>query len=363
MSSVVETPVLLEQIVWAPPLFSKPERNAGLEKAARQALGQVPGWLCWVSDCEWLARACIAAGSLKLAHISVDLAAFAGLVVSQDNSCRYCYGTHRALLKMLGHSDRRIRELEHGLHTAELSPREKAALAFVRQISRAQPRPARAERQALEREGLSPESVAELAYVAAITSFYNRVATMLAIPPDPFETQVDSLMMRVMRPAVAFAIRRRSSAAPPVEAPADGPFPELVGALHASPTARALGEMITLAWASPSLEMRSKALIVTIVGTALDCPCAVPRAQHMLQEYGLGADDLDQIVRNLSSPRLSPVEARLVSFARETVRFRTEALQRRMKDFSAGLPRAQVLDAIGMASLANALCRLSILLA
>jgi alkylhydroperoxidase family enzyme len=83
----------------------------------------------------------------------------------------------------------------------------------------------------------------------------------------------------------------------------------------------------------------------------------------MLQEYGLGADDLDQIVRNLSSPRLSPVEARLISFARETVRFRTEALQRRMKDFSAGLPRAQVLDAIGMASLANALCRLSILLA
>ena len=44
-----------------------------------------------------------------------DLAGRVGLVVSQDNSCRYCYAGARALLNLMGVDDQRIRKLEHPL--------------------------------------------------------------------------------------------------------------------------------------------------------------------------------------------------------------------------------------------------------
>jgi alkylhydroperoxidase family enzyme len=360
--ATADTPVLLEQIQWDAPLYAEPPAAPEIEALARRTLGQVPSFLRWVAECDWLARACIAAMDLKLAYISVDTAALAGLVVSQDNSCRYCYGTHRVFLQLLGHDTARVRRLEQDLHTAELSPKDKAALDFVRQISRANPRPARPEREALLRAGFSPPAVAELAYAATTMCFLNRVATLLALPPDAVEKQAGSLMMRLLRPFIARSIRKKASAPPSVAPAADGPFPELVDALHGSPAASALRRIVELAWSSPGMPLRAKELVVAIVGRALNCPLAPARTRERLGALGLSGEDLEPLLANLSSPKLDAFEARLVAFARETVRYRPEVIQPRVRDFSQGLTRAQLLESIGVSALANSVCRLSILL-
>jgi alkylhydroperoxidase family enzyme len=189
------------------------------------------------------------------------------------------------------------------------------------------------------------------------------MATMVAIPPDPIEEQIDRFPMRVLRPVIRFVVRRRAAPVPPVAGPAGGcVFPELVTALEGSPAAHALREAMELAWGSPGLSARSRALILAVVGKALDCPVAASHARVLLEPHGFTGADVDQILANLASPKLDPFEARLVPFARETVRYRPEAIQRRVRDFSAGLSREELLETIGMTSLANALGRLSILL-
>ena len=354
-------PILLEQIPWSDPLFGEPQKlSAELAAQARQELGRVPSWLVHLARCTWLARAGIATATPKLAHISIDTAALAGLIVSQDNSCRYCYGSHRAFLKLLGYPDQRVRRLEQDLHMADFSPAEKAALDFVRQISRANPRPARSEREALERAGFSKPAVAELAYVAACMCFLNRVSTLLAVPP---EAEQAGIAMQLMRPLIAFMIRKKM-AHKPVPAPArnDGPFAEVVSALEGSPSAQVLRNVIDDAWTSAGLGPRPKAMVVAVVGRALGCPVAANRAKQMLEPHGLNGADVEELLATLASPKLDPFESRLVVFARETVRYRTDMIQRRMREFSAGLAPEQVLEVVGITSLANAVCRLSILL-
>ena len=55
-------------------------------------------------------------------------------------------------------------------------------------------------------------------------------------------------------------------------------------------------------------------------------------------------------------------EARLVPFARETVRYQPAAIQRRMRELARGLSPEEVLEAVGIAALANAVCRMSVVI-
>ena len=147
--------------------------------------------------------------SKPVAHVSPALCDLIALVVSQDNSCRYCFGAQRAVMRMLGYREAYIARLERSFHVADLSDAERAGLDFARRISRADPRPSRAEVERLARAGFSPPAIAELAYVAAATVFANRAATLLALPPEPFETMVDRPLVRLMRPLMARRLRAR----------------------------------------------------------------------------------------------------------------------------------------------------------
>ena len=61
------------------------------------------------------------------------------LVVSQDNSCRYCYGVQRAILRIHGLTDADIERLVRDGQTHDASPAERAAMEFARRVSRADP--------------------------------------------------------------------------------------------------------------------------------------------------------------------------------------------------------------------------------
>src|SRR5207248_3119422 len=84
-----------------------------------------------------------------------DLISF---VVSQDNSCRYCFGAVRSVLRILGHREDFIARLERDFHTLDLSAGDRAALDLARRVSRANPVPGRAALALVAALGDSPSA-------------------------------------------------------------------------------------------------------------------------------------------------------------------------------------------------------------
>src|SRR5262249_49374996 len=130
------------------------------------------------------------------------------LVVSQENSCRFCYAAVRALLWAQGMSWVRIQRMEQDLTRADLPPRTMAAVAFGRSQSRSGPAGARAAREALRRSGLRVDDMKELAFTAALTDFNTRAHTIPAIPAVPIESMTDRFYVRLLRPLLGLIVKR-----------------------------------------------------------------------------------------------------------------------------------------------------------
>ena len=64
----------------------------------------------------------------------------------------------------------------------------------------------------------------------------------------------------------------------------------------------------------------------------------------------------------LRCPRLAPREAGLLAWARDTVYYEPSSIQQKTRALGAELGAAALLEAIGVASLANATVRLAMLL-
>ena len=67
-------------------------------------------------DCPWLARALVDLHPELglLMHLDHHVADLVSLVVSQENSCRFCYAAVRAMLCIQGMSEARIQRIEAG---------------------------------------------------------------------------------------------------------------------------------------------------------------------------------------------------------------------------------------------------------
>jgi AhpD family alkylhydroperoxidase len=284
------------------------------------------------------------------------------LVVSQDNSCRYCYGAQRAVLRIHGFSDDQIDRLLRDFHVAALSPPERAALDFARRLTRANPRPGRAEFEAVVHAGLPREAALEVAAVAASANFSNRLGTFLALPQEAIERFVGGPLFRFVRPLVAWRMRPRPArpTAPPVAN--DGPGTATIAALGTSPTAHVVRNIVDGAWGSPVLPRRTKTLLLGVVGRALGCGNTEAEARALRATHGFAPRDHDEILGTLRSRRRDAREARLVPFARETVRYQPEAIHARTREVVAGFTPEEILEAVGVLAIANAMGRLSVVL-
>jgi hypothetical protein len=140
----------LRDIEWEACLL-EPVRDPTLEKFVRQEMGGVPPIVPYFEVCPWVVRSLMTINQyrVRLVHVSFALADLIGLVVSQENSCRFCYATQRVLMRAQGLPERRIRQLEDDFAAAQLDPPERAALEFARHIARCSPRPLGADRAAL----------------------------------------------------------------------------------------------------------------------------------------------------------------------------------------------------------------------
>ena len=351
----------LQHVAWEPCLI-EPRHDAALEAYARRKLGVPQPAIRYFVDCPWLARALV---DLHwefglLMHLDLHLADLLSLVVSQENSCRYCYAAVRAMLRIQGMSETRIQRIESDLTRAALGSRPAAAMAFARSQSRTGPAAAAEANQALREAGFGADELMEIAFVTAANDFMNRASTIPAVPSRRVERLPEQLHIRLLRPLISRIMERRRSPGratplPPVSA---HPYAGLVKAYAGSPIATTLGRTLQEMWVSPILTRRCKLLIFAVVARGLGCETCAVEFGEALREEGLTAPVLAQVLTHLDAPELDPVERLLVPFARETIWYEPAPLQRRARALRDRLSGPQFLEAIGVAALANGLCRM-----
>ena len=325
--------------------------------------GEMTEWGRRLGTVPWVPRAFLHAVDEKVAYIPDGIWDLIHFVVSQDNACRYCYGATRTVLKILGYGDGAIDRLERDVQLADLTPAEKTALQFARRVSHANPLPGAADLRALADAGFTDPQAAEIAFAAAFSGYANRVATMFAFPPDRLEGLLRNPVVRLLRPLVARRFRSKRLPAAALPAQNDPPFAGLIARLEGSPTAHALRAMVDDALASPVLPRRTKLLIFAVVGRALASEYLKGESQRALAADGLSASDVEDVLANLGSERLDERERLVVPFARETVRYRSLAIQQRTRELSERLGIDELIEVVGVASLANSVGRLAVLVA
>jgi AhpD family alkylhydroperoxidase len=352
----------LHEIEWVTPLI-EPSRDSGAEALMRKKYGFVMDSVAFYGRSPWIVRSQMHFDIRRdvLVHIEVDLAEIIGLVVSQDNSCRFCFAAWRALLRFQGYSQSRIERLEENF-AAALSPSDRMAVEFARRVSRANPVPSRTEWEPLEAAGIAPGAIKELAFLAALNVYYNRLATLLAVPTASVEEAGKNARHSWIRQALSWCARlghRRGRAAPLPAERRTGPFSSVVVALDGLPVALALREVIDDAWNSSVLPLRTKAFVFAVVARGLGSDWAERHARAMLLSEGMTEKGYEEVLAHLSGAELTPLETVLGPLVRETVWYRTPSLQRHAQRVRPSLSSDEFLEFVGIVALANAVCRLS----
>jgi AhpD family alkylhydroperoxidase len=362
----MDEPIGLRSVDWEPCVLER-RHDPALTRHLRREAGLVPPHLDYFTSCPWIARqfAYWETMHIPLRVIEPALAEMVSLVVAQDNSCRYCFAATRTMLRALGFGDDTIRVLEQDLVTADVSTARRAALDFARRLSRANPLPGPDALHPLAARGFDHDAQRELVYLVGLYVLANRVVTLAAIPPDGMERLSEQRWVALLRPLASFVIRRnrrrvQATSLPP--AMRAGPFAHLVVAFDGHPLGPRLWTQIDEAWRSDILPRRTKALIAAVVGHALGCPLSVTEARRLLADDGIDLD-LDAVLAHLASPALDEAEAVIVPFVRETVHYSPAQIQRRARVVFERLGQPAFLETIGIAALANALCRMTAVLA
>jgi alkylhydroperoxidase family enzyme len=332
------------------------------EAEAKAHFAGASDYLRRVAPVPWLRRTCAMWQLCPIGHLPLRLADFAFLVVSQENSCRYCYGAARAHLRILGYSERAISQLERELQLAELDQKDQLFLRFCRQLARSNPRPAGKERDDMLAAGFTREQVAEAAFMIADHAFHNRVATFLAAPPvTTYERLGRSWLGRLLKPLLA-QTNRRSVAVPPDFAIAPGaPFERIIRPLTGLAGAYMLHEALVTALESPGLSRRVKLLVFAVVARMLECQWCPPEAMRLLEREGFDAAEVEGCLATLGSPRLNATENAILEWARETVRYQPLAIQQRTRALLERIGPQATLEAVGVAALANSTVRIAML--
>ncbi len=337
-----------------------PDRQA--EANLRRETGAAPGWVRYFLSCPWLPRAAIRLGIdnrllVDLDFPTVDLIA---LVVSQENSCRYCYAVTRMALRVLGMSEERMQQLEQRLASGELEPKAAAAIRYARRMTRASPLATPQDLESLRAAGYSDAQIREMVFVVAFIAFFNRISTIPALPPQSLEQLADRWFMRLLRPVIARSIRGwrkrgqpASFARPPV-----GPFAWLLLHFDGSPIGPVLASTLDDLWASPILSRRSKALMFAVIGRGLGCRSSSDEIAGVLEAEGLTPADAENILAHLGGPGMTADESALLAFARDTIWYQPIQIQRRARELRERLSAAQFVEAVGVVALANSVCRL-----
>lgn len=344
----------------------EPRRDAALEGDVRRVFGGVPPAVTYFTLAPWVVRsmASLSEFGAPLAHLDHLLADLVALVVSQDNSCRYCFAAQEVMMRVHGLSAARIRQIEHDFLEAEIDPRSKAALDFARRISRASPMITPPDAGPLRDAGWSVPAIKELCWHAAYSVYMNRLMTEVAVPPESPERLSEHWALGWVAPVARLVMRRRwrrlARPAPLGPGAHAGPWSEIVQALDGLSVAPELRRVLDDVFTSSLVPRRAKALAFAVIARGLGCPLGEREASGLAIAEGFPAGELEVVLRHLGAPALDPVEAAIVPFARGTIRGRPAQLQQRTQALQALLRPEQIVEVVGVTALANALCRIGV---
>ena len=106
------------------------------------------------------------------------------VTVSSQNACEYCLASHSAYLREVSGDPALPDKLVHNYRRADLSKRERAVLDFAVALTNSSGEMTPENVQPLKNAGLSDAGILELAQVAAMFNFTNRLANALCWKPN-----------------------------------------------------------------------------------------------------------------------------------------------------------------------------------
>lgn len=353
----------LAAVAWEP-CFVEARQDRELEAYARRRMGLPNGAVRYFAPAPWVARAVIDLHPEfgLLMHLEQRTADLIGLVVSQENACRFCFAAVRAILWFQGMDRQRILRVEQEAGRADLPAKTRAAIDYARAQSRSGPAAAHAAWQAMRAAGLGLQEAREVAFTVALADFLNRMHTAPAIPPLPMERMPEQWPMRLLRPLIERIVRgtrARGHAVPAAALSSDLPYARLVQAYAGSPIAPILARTMQEMWASPHLTRRCKLLMFGVISRGLPCELCELEISAALQREGMDAAAVAHALTHLDGPQLEPLERLLMPFARETLWYQPAVLQRHTRALRDHLSSAQLIEAIGVSALANGVCRMA----
>lgn len=359
--------LLLSEIPWSAPVLPAAQ-DAAWEAELKRRGAHVLEVDRRVAPIPWLREAAYEATNYVPDALPERLHRIGSMVTAQENACRYCYGANRAFMKVLGYSESFIQQVERDVQMAELDDKERAYVAFCRSLARSRPRPAAAERAALLRLGYSPSEIGEIAFTISLGCFFNRISTLMACPPErKFERMAGGPLRWLLAAAMPlmkkFGPRRPAE---PVLARAElaaGPFGPVLAPLAGLRAGSVMKAALEGAFESGQLLGRgAKALMFAAVARTLGCPDCEAAATALALGEGLGEADIRGAIATLRSPALPTHQAGLLAWARDTVYYEPSSIQQKTRALGAELGPDALLEAIGVASLANGTVRLAMLI-
>jgi uncharacterized peroxidase-related enzyme len=358
--------LLVEQLQWSDPLTPETHDPAWEDEVRGITGGFVPSSVTRVASSRWVRRAYLDCVRMPIETLARSEQELAGLVTSQENACRYCYGSARVRMKMIGFSDEMIDRIERNVQLVEAEPRERELVHFCRNLARSKPRPSREARERMREVGFSAPQTAELALMVAVVGFCNRVSTLLAVPPE-VEMEAGSKGIKGMwHKLSAWLPAKKPMSMPPPDYPPPtfmGPFGSVVRTLEGLPAAATFEVILNSAFSSELLPRRTLNLMFAVIAHTLQCQLCETDATNLLEIDGFSRRELAEVLETLASPRLTDAEALLIPWARDTVWMPEQParIQERTRPLLDALGPTVLVEAVGAAALANSCVRLTML--
>lgn len=105
--------------------------------------------------------------------------------VSAQNSCNYCYDSHKPVAAAFGIDERVFKDLEQDIDTAAVSAALKPVLKYVRKLTLTPSKMVDADAKAVYDAGWNEQALVDAASICALANYFNRFVDGLGVDVSP----------------------------------------------------------------------------------------------------------------------------------------------------------------------------------